>query len=58
MVEILAEIKGVDFDAAWERRAETVGDPESGLTALLISLGDLIRQGRRRRNRNALLPLH
>lgn len=41
MVEIFSETKGVDFDAACGRRFETVVDPESGLTALLISRGDL-----------------
>jgi hypothetical protein len=42
MVEILPDIKGIDFDTAWERRVETMIDPESGLTAFLISRDDLI----------------
>jgi hypothetical protein len=33
---------GVDFDAAWERRAEDVIDPETGLKANFISRDDLI----------------
>src|SRR6185437_3093232 len=28
--DILPDIPGVDFDSAWERRVETVIDPESG----------------------------
>ena len=35
-VDILSEIPGVDFDAAWERRMETTVDPESGLNASFI----------------------
>jgi hypothetical protein len=30
-VDILTEIRGVDFDAAWKRRVEAVIDPASGL---------------------------
>ena len=40
--DILPEIPGVDFDAAWERRVEGVIDPESGLKAYFISAPDLI----------------
>ncbi len=42
MVEILPEIQGLDFDAAWERRVETTVDPETGLTAFFVSRDDLI----------------
>ena len=41
-VDILTEIPGVDFDAAWERRVETVIDPTSGLKANFISADDLV----------------
>jgi len=40
--DILPAIPGVDFDAAWERRVETVIDPVSGLKATFISAEDLI----------------
>jgi len=40
--DILPAIPGVDFDAAWERRVETVVDPATGLTANFISAEDLI----------------
>jgi hypothetical protein len=40
--DILPDIPGVDFDAAWERRVETVIDPTSGLKANFISAADLI----------------
>ena len=40
--DILPDIPGVDFDAAWERRVEGVIDPESGLKAFFISAPDLI----------------
>jgi len=40
--DILPAIPGVDFDAAWERRVETVIDPASGLMANFISAEDLI----------------
>jgi hypothetical protein len=40
--DILPEIPGVDFDAAWERRVEGVIDPESGSKAFFISAPDLI----------------
>ena len=41
-LRILPDIPGVDFDAAWERRVESVIDPTSGLKANFISAGDLI----------------
>jgi hypothetical protein len=41
-VDILPDIPGVDFDAAWERRVEGVIDPNSGLKAFFISKDDLI----------------
>ena len=40
--DILPYIPGVDFDAAWERRVETVIDPVTGLKANFISADDLI----------------
>jgi hypothetical protein len=40
--DILPAIPGVDFDAAWERRVETVVDPATGLKANFISAEDLI----------------
>jgi hypothetical protein len=40
--DILPNIPGVDFDAAWERRVESVIDPTSGLKANFISADDLI----------------
>jgi len=39
---ILPDIPGVDFEAAWERRVEGVIDPKSGLKAVFISAPDLI----------------
>jgi hypothetical protein len=42
IVDILPEIKGVDFDRAWQNRVETVIDGQSGLTAFFISSEDLI----------------
>ncbi|MBV8056189.1 MAG: hypothetical protein JO071_13215 [Deltaproteobacteria bacterium] len=41
-VDILPNIPGVDFDAAWERRVEATIDPDSGLKAFFISRDDLI----------------
>lgn len=41
-VDILPGIDGVEFDAAWERRIETIIDAQSGLTAFFISKDDLI----------------
>jgi hypothetical protein len=40
--DILLSIPGVDFDAAWERRVETVVDPATGLKANFISADDRI----------------
>jgi hypothetical protein len=40
--DILPDIPGVDFDAAWKRRVETVIDPATGLKANFISADDLI----------------
>jgi hypothetical protein len=40
--DILPSIPGVDFDAAWERRVETVVDTATGLKANFISADDLI----------------
>ena len=40
--DILPDIPGVDFDAAWERRVEGAIDPESGLKAFFISSADLV----------------
>jgi hypothetical protein len=39
--DILADLPGVDFDTAWERRVETLVDPTSGLKANFISAADL-----------------
>lgn len=41
-VDILTEIPGVDFDAAWNRRTESLVDPATGLKASFISRDDLI----------------
>jgi hypothetical protein len=41
-VDILTEIPGVEFDAAWERRVEGVIDAASGVKANFISRGDLM----------------
>ena len=41
-VDILPDIPGVDFDAAWERRVEGVIDSISGLRVFFISRDDLI----------------
>lgn len=40
--DILPDIQGVDFEAAWERRVEGVIDPTTGLKAHFISAADLI----------------
>jgi hypothetical protein len=40
--DILPDLPGVDFDAAWERRVEGVLDAATGLKAFFISKGDLI----------------
>jgi predicted nucleotidyltransferase len=42
MVDLLPEIKGVNFDGAWRRRVEAVIDADSELTAYFISSEDLI----------------
>jgi hypothetical protein len=42
VVDILPEIKGIDFDHAWQNRVEAVIDPQSGLKASFISRADLI----------------
>ncbi len=41
-VDILTDIPGVDFDAAWLRRVEVVFDRETGLRANFISREDLL----------------
>jgi hypothetical protein len=40
--DILPDIPGVDFDAAWNRRVEGVIDAKSGLKAFFISSADLV----------------
>ena len=40
--DILPDIPGIDFDAAWERRVEGVLDAETGLKAFFISSADLV----------------
>ncbi len=40
--DILPDIPGVDFDAAWERRVEGAIDAITGLKAFFISSADLI----------------
>ena len=40
--DVLPDIAGIDFDAAWERRVEAVIDQASGLTACFISSEYLI----------------
>jgi hypothetical protein len=40
--DILPDLPGVEFDAAWERRVEGVIDHASGLKAYFISKEDLI----------------
>jgi hypothetical protein len=40
--DILPDLPGVDFDAAWVHRVEAVLDAETGLTAFFISKDDLI----------------
>lgn len=42
MVDILPGIAGVEFDAAWPRRLDTVVDAATGTTAPFISIDDLI----------------
>ncbi len=41
-IDILPEIKGVTFAAAWKNRSTEIVDPETGLTAYFISRSDLI----------------
>ena len=41
-IDILPDIRGIDFDDVWERRVEGVIDKTSGLKANFISLDDLI----------------
>lgn len=41
-IDILPDIPGVDFDAAWGKRVEIVIDTATGQTANLISAEDLI----------------
>jgi hypothetical protein len=41
-VDLMTEIPGVDFEAAWPRRIEDVIDPATGLKASFISAADLI----------------
>jgi hypothetical protein len=41
-VDILPDIPGVDFDAAWERRVEGVIDAKADLKAYFISAEDLM----------------
>ena len=40
--DILPDLPGVDFDAAWERRVEGVIDAKTGFKAFFISKDDLI----------------
>jgi len=40
--DILPDLPGVDFEAAWERRVEGVLDAATGLKAFFISKDDLI----------------
>jgi hypothetical protein len=42
MVDILPEIKGVDFDHAWRNRVPVLIDADSGLMASFISRSDLL----------------
>jgi hypothetical protein len=41
-VDMLQEIPGVTFNAAWKNRATKIVDPDTGLTAHFISRDDLI----------------
>ena len=41
-IDILADIPGVDFEAAWERRVESEVDQATGVIACFISADDLI----------------
>ncbi len=42
-VDILPEIDGVDFEAAWSNRLEALIDPVTGMKAFFISSDDLVR---------------
>lgn len=42
MVDILPAIPGVDFESAWNRRADMEIDPDNGLRVPVISRRDLI----------------
>lgn len=44
--DILTDIPGVEFDAAWSRRLEGVFDPETNLQANFISREDLLKSKR------------
>ena len=41
-IDILPDVSGLDFDAAWKRRVEIVIDVASGLKANFVSAQDLI----------------
>lgn len=41
-IDILADLPGIDFDAAWERRIEVTIDESSGLKVYFIGRDDLI----------------
>jgi hypothetical protein len=55
--DILPDLPGVDFDAAWERRIEGVIDAQSGFKAFFISKDDLIAASWRRAGRKTLQTL-
>lgn len=42
-VDILLDIPGIDFEAAWSRRVESIVDPGTGLKAWFISAPDLMQ---------------
>jgi hypothetical protein len=42
MVDILPEISGIEFDAAWRRRVEAPVDADGGVIAPFISADDLL----------------
>jgi len=44
--DLLPDLPGVEFNAAWERRVEAVIDEKTGLRAPFISAGDLIESKR------------
>ena len=41
-VDLLTEIPGIEFEAAWGNRVESIVDPASGLKANFVSRDDLI----------------